>query len=290
MSAAAVHKNILLLIDRVIEEDVGTGGDVTTEWIIPDDAVGVARFVAREEGVISGLEVARLVFERINPEIRVSSIIQDGGFVRAGQVFAEAQGPSGGILTGERVALNFLRHLSGVATLTSRYVRAVEGTGARIIDTRKTTPGLRYLEKEAVRVGGGANHRMGLYDMVLIKDNHIAAAGGITAAVKRCRERMIGQGAYLKIEVETETQSQVREAAELLVDRIMLDNMSIAEMQAAVGLVRRMTTGRSHIELEASGAVTLAEVRDVAETGVDLISVGALTHSAPALDISLDMD
>ena len=176
-----------------------------------------------------------------------------------------------------------------MATLADRYNRAVSGTGVRIVDTRKTIPGLRRLEKEAVRAGGGHNHRIGLYDMVLIKDNHIAAAGSITAAVNRCRERMSEQGDTLKIEVEAETHDQVSEAAGLMVDRIMLDNMSLDAMRKAVALVRRMTSGYGHIELEASGAITLDRVRAVAETGVDMISIGALTHSAPALDISLDI-
>lgn len=276
------------LIDRALAEDVGAG-DVTTEWIIPPEARATGRFMAKEPGVVAGLDVARLVFERIDPQLRFRARVEDGYRVEAGQAFAEAAGPARGILTGERTALNFLRHLSGVATLTARFVEAVEGTGARIADTRKTTPGMRRLEKAAVRAGGGINHRFGLYDMILIKDNHIAAAGGITSAVTRCRERRRTIQPDLKIEVETASLAQVEEAARLPVDRIMLDNMTPDEMREAVALVRRLTASGRPIEIEASGAITLDRVRAVAETGVDLISIGALTHSAPALDISLEL-
>lgn len=289
MSSAVVDVDMATLIDQALVEDIGSG-DVTTEWIIPADAVTIARFVAKEGGIISGLDIARLIFERLDSNNRIRMPIQDGAHVSAGQSFAEVHGSTRSILTGERTALNFLRHMSGVATLADRYNRAVSGTGVRIVDTRKTTPGLRRLEKEAVRAGGGHNHRIGLYDMILIKDNHIAAAGSITSAVNRCRERMNEQGDTLKIEVEAETHDQVSEAAGLMVDRIMLDNMSLDAMRTAVALVRRMTSGRGYIELEASGAITLDYVRAVAETGVDMISIGALTHSAPALDISLDIE
>ncbi|MBI4552959.1 MAG: carboxylating nicotinate-nucleotide diphosphorylase [Candidatus Latescibacteria bacterium] len=280
--------DLLSLIDRALAEDLGAG-DVTTTWTVPADVRATGRLMAKRPGVIAGLEVVRLVFQRIDPRLQLRVSIQDGDRVEPGQRFADISGPVGGILTGERTALNFLQHLSGIATLTARYVSAVAGTPAQITDTRKTIPGLRQLEKYAVRMGGGMNHRLGLFDMVLIKDNHIAAAGGITPAVERCRERMHAQSSMLKIEVETETLTQVEEAARLMVDRIMLDNMSLDAMRAAVALVRRMTAPGRPIELEASGALTLDRVRAVAETGVDLISIGALTHSAPALDISLEM-
>jgi nicotinate-nucleotide pyrophosphorylase (carboxylating) len=280
--------SILFLIDRALAEDIGTG-DVTTDWIILAEATARARFIAKQPGIIAGLDVARLTFGRIDPAIRLDAFMGDGSRVAAGQAFAEVAGPVRGILSGERTALNFLRHLSGVATLTSRYVEAVAGTKAAIADTRKTTPGFRLLEKAAVRAGGGINHRFGLYDMILIKDNHIAAAGGITAAVTRCRERLRGVRSGLRIEVEAATLEQVREAAGLTVDRIMLDNMSLEQMRQAVEIVRTGAKRGRAIELEASGAITLERVRAVAETGVDLISVGALTHSAPALDISLDI-
>lgn len=283
-----MNDDLLALIDRALAEDIGAG-DVTTVWTVPADVRATGRLMAKRPGVIAGLEVVRLVFQRIDPRLQLRVSIQDGDRVEPGQRFADISGPVGGILTGERTALNFLQHLSGIATLTARYVSAVAGTSAQIADTRKTIPGLRQVEKYAVRMGGGMNHRLGLYDMILIKDNHIAAAGGITRAVERCRQQMHAHGSALKIEVEAETLAQVEEAARQMVDRIMLDNMSLDDMRAAVALVRRMTASGRPIELEASGAIVLDRVRAVAETGVDLISIGALTHSAPALDISLEM-
>ncbi|MBM3262438.1 MAG: carboxylating nicotinate-nucleotide diphosphorylase [candidate division Zixibacteria bacterium] len=274
------------LIDRALREDVGDG-DITTEWTIPPDACATARFIAKQPGVAAGLEMAGMVFERLDPRVRMTQTMRDGDRVEIGQILAEVSGPARAILSGERTALNIVRHLSGVATLTRRYVEAVAGTGTAILDTRKTTPGMRRLEKAAVRAGGGVNHRVGLFDMVLIKDNHIAAAGGITQAIMRCRER-IKPDEPVKIEVETATLEQVREAVSLPIDRIMLDNMPLDLMRRAVEIVHSDGSAR-RIELEASGAITLERVRDVAETGVDMISVGALTHSAPALDISLDI-
>lgn len=282
------NNDILALIDRALAEDIGEG-DVTTDWIIAPEARTTARFIAKQSGVVFGLDIVGMTFERIDPAVRTDCSIRDGDSVESGQVFAGVSGPARAILTGERTALNFLRRLSGIATLTRRYVQAVEGTKATIIDTRKTTPGFRLLEKAAVRAGGGGNHRFGLFDMILIKDNHIAAAGGITAAVTLCRERLRTRGANLKIEVETATLAQVEEAMALPVDRIMLDNMPLDLMAAAVQLIRSHSRQRRRIEVEASGAITLERVRPAAETGVDLISIGALTHSAPALDISLDI-
>lgn len=267
------------LVRRALEEDIGTG-DVTSEAVIPPTQRSKAAMVAKEEGLIAGLEVARLAFRLIDEEIEWESLAEDSQRVRPGDVLAEMEGPTRGLLSAERVALNFLQRLSGIATLTAKYVAAVEGTGAVILDTRKTTPGWRALEKYAVRVGEGHNHRMGLYDMVLIKDNHIRAAGGIAKAVARVRARW---GRRFKVEVEATTLAEVEEALAAGVDRIMLDNMGLEEMREAVALVE----GR--VELEASGGMTLERVREVAETGVDYISVGALTHSAPALDISMEI-
>lgn len=282
------NNDVLALIDRALAEDIG-GGDVTTDWVIAPEARTTARFITKQSGVVSGLDVVRMTFEQIDPAIRMDCPLRDGDRIESGLVFAGVSGPTRAILSGERTALNFIRHLSGVATLTNRYVQAVEGTQVTIIDTRKTLPGFRLLEKAAVRAGGGGNHRFGLFDMILLKDNHIAAAGGITAAVTLCRERMRTRRTDLKIEVETATLAQVEEAMALPVDRIMLDNMPLERMAAAVHLIRSNGTQRRRIEIEASGAITLERVRAVAETGVDLISIGALTHSAPALDIGLDI-
>jgi nicotinate-nucleotide pyrophosphorylase (carboxylating) len=272
------------LVDAALREDVGDG-DRTTLWTVPAEARATARVVAKGEGVIAGTEIVRAVFARLSPEVRVVVAIGDGEEVEPGDVVLTAEGPARALLTGERTALNLLQRLSGVATLTRRFVRAVEGTGARILDTRKTTPGMRLLEKAAVRAGGGENHRVGLFDMVLIKENHIAAAGGITAAVEAVR-RANQEG--LEVEVETSTLAEVEEALRVTVDRVLLDNMDPATLRAAVARVR--STPEPRPLTEASGGVTLASVRQVAECGVDLISVGALTHSAPALDLSLLLD
>ena len=269
------------LIERALEEDVGPG-DWTTLWTIPEEAVASAEIVAKEEGVVAGLAIAEAVFHRVDPRIEVALDRDDGDVVSTGDRICAIRGPARAILTAERTALNFLQRLSGVATLTRRFVDRVEGTGARILDTRKTTPGWRRLEKAAVLAGGGANHRTGLFDMVLIKENHIAAAGGIGAAVQRVRER---NAQRLAVEVEVTTLDELAEAIAAGVDRILLDNMGLETMRAAVERVRRL--GEARPELEASGNMSLERVRDVAETGVDLISVGVLTHSAPALDLSL---
>ena len=264
------------MIDRALSEDIG-GGDVTTAALVPEDATGRAVLTQKAPGVIAGLWVAEAVFHRVDPALRWRALVEEDGEWREGGPVAEVSGPSRSILTGERVALNFLQRLSGVATLTARYVRAVEGTGARILDTRKTTPGLRALEKEAVLVGGGANHRGGLFDALLVKENHSAMAGGVGPATRAA----LAAAGGLPVEVECATLDELREALEAGAPRVLLDNMSIDEMKEAVSL----TAGRA--ELEASGGVDLESVRAIAETGVDFISVGALTHSAPALDISL---
>ncbi len=272
------YEERLAVIRRALAEDIGPG-DVTTNWIIPESQRSEAIILAKTAGVLAGLDVARDVFALVDERIRFEPLLTDGDRLQPKDVVARIAGPTRGILTAERVALNFLQRLSGIATLTRAFVDAVAGTKAVILDTRKTTPGLRFLEKYAVRMGGGANHRIGLYDMVLIKDNHIEAAGSITGAVQRVRAR---NAAGLLIEVEARTLDDVREAAMLAVDRILLDNMTCEQMRQAVQLVN----GR--VPLEASGNVTLETVRQIAETGVDFISSGALTHSAKALDLSLD--
>lgn len=267
-------------VRRALEEDIGSG-DVTTLWIVPPEVWLRGRFLVKEAGVVAGLAVAGLVFELLDPEVRFRPLVEDGTAVRSGHVVAEVEGPGRAVLSGERTALNFLQRMSGIATLTRRYVEAVAGTGAVILDTRKTAPGLRFLDKWAVRLGGGQNHRMGLHDMVLIKDNHIAAAGGITEAVRRVQRE---QGRGLEVEVEVKSLAELEEALALGVDRIMLDNMDLATMRQAV----EIAAGR--MELEASGGVTLETVAAIAATGVNYISVGALTHSVKALDISLEIE
>lgn len=271
----------LALIDAALAEDVGPG-DFTTLWTVPAEARAVARIVAKAPGVIAGTAVAAAVFRRVDPSIEVHVEAEDGTGVEPGALVLWASGSARALLTAERTALNFLQRLSGVATVTRRYVRAVEGTGARVIDTRKTTPGMRLLEKAAVVAGGGANHRVGLFDMVMIKDNHIAAAGGITGAVEAVRG---ADDRGLRVEVETTTLDEVREALAAGVDRVMFDNFEPEAMRAAVALVR--AAGADRPETEASGGITLETIRAFAETGVDFVSVGALTHSAPALDLSL---
>jgi len=275
-------RDALGLIDAALAEDVGPG-DFTTLWTVPGDRRAEARVVAKGSGVLAGGEVAAEVFRRVDPSLHVSIALADGAPVEPGTVAMTVRGSARSILTAERTALNFMQRLSGVATVTRRYVRAVEGTGARVIDTRKTTPGMRLLEKAAVLAGGGANHRVGLYDMVMIKDNHIAAAGGIAAAVDAVRRR---NDRALRVEVETTSLDEVREALAAGVDRVMFDNMTPETMRAAVELVRAASP---RPETEASGGITLESIRGYAETGVDFISVGALTHSAPALDLSLQL-
>lgn len=268
------------LIRHALKEDIHTG-DLTTRACLTGPRPAKARFVAKEPFVLAGIQVAARVFTLLEPAIVFDAQIKDGARVASGDLLACVSGDASSLLQGERVALNLLQRMCGVATLTSRYVEAVAGTQARIVDTRKTTPGLRMLEKYAVRVGGGVNHRTGLYDGILIKENHIAAAGGITAAVNRTRDYIPHT---LKIEVETETVEQVEEALAAGADIIMLDNMDCATMRQCVGLIG----GRALVE--ASGGVNLDTVRAIAETGVDIISVGALTHSSRAVDISMLLD
>jgi nicotinate-nucleotide pyrophosphorylase (carboxylating) len=265
------------LIDTALREDVGDG-DVTTALLVPADAVGRAVLTQKAPGVLSGLRVAEAVFHRVDPSLRWHAHGVEGVWGEPGTRVAEVAGASRSVLTAERVALNFLQRLSGVATLTARYVDAVAGTGARILDTRKTTPGLRVLEKQAVLAGGGVNHRFGLYDAILIKENHAAMAGGVGEATRRA------VAGSLPVEIECSTLDEVREALEAGAPRILLDNMTNEQLREAVSFVG----GRA--SLEASGGVSLETVRGIAETGVDFISVGALTHSAPALDVSLILE
>jgi len=264
-------------IKCALEEDIGTG-DVTTDTIVPAGATLRGRIVAKQDGIVAGLDVAKDVFFTLNPDITFLAKTQDGSRVTRRDVLTEVEGPARALLTGERTALNFLGRMSGIATLTRKFVDAVAGTRAKILDTRKTAPGLRITDKLAVRLGGGENHRTGLFDMVLIKDNHIDFAGSITQAVERVR----ASGTTLEIEVETRTLDDVREALTLGVERILLDNMSPAMMREAVAICG----GRA--KLEASGNVTLYNVLEVAKTGVDYISVGALTHSPVVFDVSLE--
>jgi quinolinate synthase len=268
------------IVRRALAEDIGPG-DVTSSWTLPDDLRLRGRVMAKAPGIVAGLDVARLVFQTVDERIVFRSVVADGSAVSPGDTLATLMGPSKSILSAERVALNLLQRMSGIATLTSLYVEAVRDTKAVILDTRKTAPGLRILDKMAVRLGGGQNHRFGLYDMVLIKDNHIVAAGSITGAVQSVRSHNKDE---LPIEVEVKNLDELGEALDLGVDRIMLDNMDPEQMREAVALV----AGRA--ELEASGGITLENVAANAKTGVDYISVGALTHSAPALDISLEVE
>ena len=270
------------LVEAALAEDVGDG-DRTTAWSVPEGARGSANIVSREEGVIAGGGLVERVFGALSPEVRVEADVEDGEGVEPGDAVCRLRGPLAPILTGERTALNFLSHLSGVATRTRAFVRAVEHTPCRITDTRKTTPGWRRLEKAATRAGGAVNHRMGLYDMVLLKENHVRAAGGVREALEAVRGRAEDEG--LAVEVEVESLAELRQALPGRPDRVLLDNMSLSELRSAVRIVDREEGGRP--ELEASGNVDLESAPAVAETGIDLISVGRLTHSAPALDLSL---
>jgi len=264
-------------IQRALAEDIGPG-DVTTNSIVPPEAMMRGHILAKQEGVIAGLDVAQAVYHAIDPEVKFYPQVEESAWVRRGQILAIVHGRARSLLTAERTALNFLGRMSGIATLTRRFVEAVSGTKAVILDTRKTAPGLRIFDKLAVRRGGGQNHRFGLYDMILIKDNHIDFVGSITEAVTRARAGAPG----LPVEVEARTLEDVREALELGIDRILLDNMSLEMMREAM----RLVAGR--VKLEASGNITLENVRAVAETGVDFISCGALTHSVRVFDLSFD--
>jgi nicotinate-nucleotide pyrophosphorylase (carboxylating) len=273
---------LILLIDFALTEDLGDEGDVTSRATIPEGQRGRAAFVARADGVLAGIEAAERVCRRVDPNLQFGPVRADGYRVGKGETFASVEGPVRSILIAERTAVNFLQRLSGIATLTRQYVNAVAGLPVKILDTRKTTPGWRLLEKYAVRMGGGTNHRLGLYDMVLIKDNHLAAMGNdIAAAIEQAR------AAYpkLPLEVEVDSLEQLDRAIAARPDVVLLDNLSIEQMREAVA---RRNVAAAGVQLEASGGVNLDTVRAIAETGVDRISVGALTHSAKALDIALD--
>ncbi len=267
------------LVRMALAGDLGRGGDITSDSVIPAEARARVVMAARQEGVISGLDIAEMTFKIVDPSLTVKRLKPEGAGVKANDEVMEVEGRARSILTAERVALNFVGHLSGIATLTQKMVRAAGNHKARICSTRKTTPGLRALEKYAVRVGGGVNHRLGLDDAILIKDNHIAIAGGITSALKRAKENA---GHMVKIEIEVDTLEQLKEVLAEGADVIMLDNMILEDMATAVKLV----AGRAVVE--ASGGVTLERIPRIAATGVDMISSGALTHSAPNFDVGLD--
>jgi len=267
------------LVRMALLEDLGRAGDLTSDAIVPAEARATTALVARQPGVVAGLDLARLAFQLIDPEIGMHIECRDGATLAAGDVIAVLSGPARGILTAERVALNFLCRLSGIATATASVVAAVKDSKARIVCTRKTTPGLRAIEKYAVRIGGGGNHRFGLDDAVLIKDNHVAIAGGVTAALQRAKQAV---GHLVKIELEVDSLAQLREALDQGVDAVLLDNMSPDMLAEAVAMV----AGRA--VTEASGRITPATAPSIAATGVDLISIGWLTHSVSVLDIGLD--
>ncbi|CAH0277524.1 putative nicotinate-nucleotide pyrophosphorylase [carboxylating] [Agrobacterium fabrum] len=269
------------LVRNALLEDLGLAGDITSTAVIPADHRSVVVMAAREPGVIAGLDAAELAFQLVDPAIRMNRHIADGAAVAPGDIIATIEGPSRGLLTGERTALNFLGHLSGIASVTAKIVAAIAGTKTSVACTRKTTPGLRALEKYAVRAGGGMNHRFALYDAVLIKDNHIAVAGGVREAIRRARQ---GVGHLVKIEVEVDTLVQLHEAMEEAVDAVLLDNMTPQQLREAVEIV----AGRAITE--ASGRINPQTVAAIAATGVDLISIGWITHSAPVLDIGLDFE
>lgn len=271
------------LIDRALTEDIGAG-DVTAAAVVPAGARARARIVQKGEGAVAGLEVAQAVFRRLEPELRWRAHVAEGEWGPAGRLVAEVAGPAGPILAGERVALNFLGRLSGVATLTARFVTAVHGTGATVLDTRKTTPGLRELEKRAVIAGGGRNHRAGLHDALLVKENHAVLGRGVGTATRAALAAAAAVEPRPVVVVECATLAEVDEAIDAGAPRILLDNLSLDELREAV----RRAGARA--ETEASGGVTLETVRAIAETGVDYVSVGALTHSAPALDLSMGLE
>lgn len=269
----------LPLVRLALTEDIG-GGDATTDAVVDESALGRAHIDSKQEGILAGTEVASLAFRELDPDVKLEWMVAEGGALSRGVRVATVAGKARAILTAERVALNYLQHLSGIATLARAFVKAVEGTGVRILDTRKTTPGLRFLEKHAAHAGGAVNHRFGLFDGVLIKENHIVAAGGMRQAVERARKGTEG----LPVVVEARTQEEALEAAALKPDRILLDNFTPS---AIVALVKRLKGGP---EIEVSGGIRLANVRDFALPGVSYISVGSITHSAPALDMSLTME
>jgi nicotinate-nucleotide pyrophosphorylase (carboxylating) len=273
------------LITLAFAEDLEERGDVTTRAVIPPDLHGTAELIARTEGVVAGLPILPLVFSRLDPRVRIEERVADAQTIASRQVLAVLSGPYRALLTGERTALNFLQRLSGVATQTHRYLKALHGLPCLLLDTRKTTPGWRALEKYAVRCGGGHNHRRGLYDAILIKDNHLAALGSRAGAIARAVAAARAQGYGLAVEIEVGSLLELHEALAAGPDAVLLDNMSADLLREAVAMRKRLAP---KVRLEASGGITLANLRAVAETGVDYVSVGALTHSAVALDLAID--
>ena len=268
------------LIDLAFAEDIGDG-DHTTLCCIPETAMGKSHLLIKEDGILAGVEVAKRVFARFDPEMKVEVLIGDGAHVRKGDIAMVVSGKVRSLLQTERLMLNIMQRMSGIATMTNKYVERLKGTNTHVLDTRKTTPGLRMLEKQAVKIGGGMNHRIGLFDMILLKDNHIDFAGGIANAINRCHEYLREKGLDLKIEIEVRNFDELRQAMECGgINRIMLDNFSVADTRKAV----EMVAGR--FETESSGGITFDTIRDYAECGVDFISVGALTHSVKGLDMS----
>lgn len=268
------------LIDLAFAEDIGEG-DHTTLCCIPETAMGKSHLLIKEDGILAGVEVAKRVFARFDPEMKVEVLIGDGAHVRKGDIAMVVSGKVRSLLQTERLMLNIMQRMSGIATMTNKYVERLKGTNTHVLDTRKTTPGLRMLEKQAVKIGGGMNHRIGLFDMILLKDNHIDFAGGIANAINRCHEYLREKGLDLKIEIEVRNFDELRQAMECGgINRIMLDNFSVADTRKAV----EMVAGR--FETESSGGITFDTIRDYAECGVDFISVGALTHSVKGLDMS----
>lgn len=274
------------LIDRLIDlafaEDVGDG-DATTLSTIPADAIGRQHLLVKQEGILAGVDIARRVFERFDPRLKMTVFIEDGSHVKPGDIAFVVEGPTQSLLQTERTMLNIMQRMSGIATTTAEYQKRLEGLKTKVLDTRKTTPGMRILEKEAVKIGGGANHRIGLFDMILIKDNHVDFAGGIDKAVARAKQWCKEQGRDLKIEVEVRNEDEIRQALAADVDRIMLDNFTPERTAEAVKMIREVNPD---VEIESSGGITLDTLRPYGEAGVDFISVGALTHSVKGLDMS----
>lgn len=268
------------LIDLSFAEDIGDG-DHTTLCCIPEDAMGKSQLLIKEEGILAGVEVAKRVFARFDPTMRVEVLMEDGTHVKKGDVAMVVMGKVRSLLQTERLMLNIMQRMSGIATMTQRYVKRLEGTGTHVLDTRKTTPGMRMLEKQAVKIGGGMNHRIGLFDMILLKDNHIDFAGGIENAIDRCHAYLKEKGLDLKIEIEVRDFDELRQVLDHGgIDRIMLDNFTVADTKKAVDLIAH------RYEVESSGGITFDTIRDYAEQGVDFVSVGALTHSVKGLDMS----
>ena len=270
------------LLTLAFAEDIGDG-DATTLSTIPAEAVGKQQLIVKEEGILAGVEIARKVFEKFDPSLKMTVFIEDGAHVRPGDIAFVVEGPVRSLLQTERTMLNIMQRMSGIATTTAKYQKQLEGTGARVLDTRKTTPGMRMLEKEAVKIGGGTNHRIGLFDMILIKDNHTDFAGGIPQAVAKAKEWCKANGRDLRIEQEVRDTDEIMQAIEAGVDRIMLDNFTPGRTREAVKLIRKEAPG---VEIESSGGITFDTLRQYGECGVDFISVGALTHSVRGLDMS----